>query len=81
MMLLVLAAISSRALALLYILIFGAGSMGGMVMMTALIGLPLAFSARNRGITNILQAGAAAASVAFGLFFAWQVGFEQGLFR
>lgn len=45
LMLLVLPTISSPALAMLYLLIFGAGSIAGMMIMSLLMGLPLTFTA------------------------------------
>jgi len=45
LMLLVVPTIASPGLALLYILIFGVGSIGGMMAMSFLIGLPLHFTA------------------------------------
>lgn len=55
LMLLVVPTISSAPVALLYILIFGIGSIGGMMVMSLLIGLPLHFTAKrfeflNKGI-------------------------------
>ena len=55
LMLLIVPTIASPTLALLYILIFGVGSIGGMMAMSFLIGLPIHFSANkfvflNRGI-------------------------------
>ncbi len=58
LMLLILPTIPSPAIALLYILIFGLGSVGGMMAMSFLIGLPFHFTASryeflNRGIRLI----------------------------
>ncbi len=47
LMLLVVPTISSPLLALLYILIFGVGSIGGMMLMSFLVGLPFHFTANN----------------------------------
>lgn len=47
LMLLVLPTISSPVIALLYILIFGVGSIAGMMLMSFLIGLPFHFTANN----------------------------------
>ena len=47
LMLLVVPTIASPLLALLYILIFGVGSIGGMMLMSFLIGLPFHFTANN----------------------------------
>lgn len=52
LMLLVVPTIASPALALLYILIFGIGSIGGMMAMSFLIGLPLYFTAGRFLILN-----------------------------
>ena len=52
LMLLILPVISSPFAALLYIVIFGVGSIGGMMAMSFLIGLPLHFTAARFGIVN-----------------------------
>ena len=52
LMLLVLPSIDSPTLALLYILIFGVGSIGGMMAMSFLIGLPFHFTANRFEILN-----------------------------
>ncbi len=52
LMLLILPTITSSAVALLYILIFGIGSIGGMMAMSFLIGLPFHFTADRFDILN-----------------------------
>jgi sulfite exporter TauE/SafE len=52
LMLLVVPTIESPYLALAYILIFGAGSIGGMMAMSLLIGLPIHFTANRFEILN-----------------------------
>ncbi|MBA3352871.1 MAG: sulfite exporter TauE/SafE family protein [Blastocatellia bacterium] len=52
LMLLVVPTISSPLVALLYILIFGIGSIGGMMVMSILIGLPLHFTADRFTMVN-----------------------------
>jgi sulfite exporter TauE/SafE len=52
LMLLVVPTIPSPSVALLYILIFGVGSIGGMMAMSFLIGLPFHFTANRFGILN-----------------------------
>ena len=52
LMLLVVPTIPSPALALVYILVFGIGSIGGMMLMSFLIGLPLHFTASRFAIAN-----------------------------
>ena len=69
--LLVLAQIRSAALGLLYLLIFGVGSIGGMVLMSLAIGLPFAATAASPGLNRWIRLAAGALSLAFGLFYAW----------
>ncbi|OLD69730.1 MAG: hypothetical protein AUI33_08840 [Ignavibacteria bacterium 13_1_40CM_2_61_4] len=78
LMLVVLAAISSRLVALLYIAIFGIGSVGGMFLMSALISVPFAITAKHHGINRIVQTAAGIISVSFGLFLVWQIGISGG---
>jgi len=80
LMLLVLAAISSRTLALAYIGIFGLGSVGGMFLMSALIGLPFSVTSKYERANKIIRTTAGVVSVCFGLFLAYRIGFVEGLF-
>jgi len=80
LMLAVLATIPSPALAVAYILVFGVGSVGGMMLMSTLIGLPLAFAADRFVRAELaLRAVAGLASVTVGLFLAWEIGVQSGL--
>ncbi len=80
LMLAVLATIPSPTVAFAYILVFGAGSVGGMVLMSTIIGLPLAMAADRFARTELaLRAVAGAGSVAVGLLLAWDIGVESGL--
>ncbi|HEX8175831.1 MAG TPA: hypothetical protein VF543_11990 [Pyrinomonadaceae bacterium] len=64
----------SRALGVAYLLIFGVGSIGGMLLMSALISLPFIFSASYfTRINNPLRLVAGLASVAFGIYYAWEI--------
>lgn len=64
----------SRALGFAYLLIFGAGSIGGMLIMSALISLPFLVTARYFArIYNPLRLIAGLMSVAFGIYYAWEV--------
>ena len=74
LMLLVLATISSRPLALAYIGIFGLGSVGGVFLMSALIGLPFSFTSKYERANKIIRTTAGVVSVCFGLFLAYQLG-------
>jgi len=81
LMLLVLTTIPSPLAGLAYILIFGVGSVGGMLILSSLIGLPFILTARRFALLNRwIRISAGIASVVFGLFLGWEIGFEQGLF-
>jgi ABC-type nickel/cobalt efflux system permease component RcnA len=78
--LLVLTQINSAALGLLYLSVFGVGSIIGMLLMSGLIGLPFALSARRlAGAGYGLQTVAGALGVAFGLWYAYETGVANGL--
>jgi ABC-type nickel/cobalt efflux system permease component RcnA len=63
----------SRALGLAYLLIFGVGSVGGMVLMSALISLPFVLTAsRFARVDAPVRLLTGLFSVAFGLYYAWQ---------
>ncbi len=65
--------VGSRLLGFAYLLLFGVGSIGGMLLMSTLIGLPFALTARRfRRIDTPVRLLAGAASVLFGLYYAWQ---------
>jgi sulfite exporter TauE/SafE len=79
--LLVLTQITSVWIGFLYLLIFGLGSIAGMLLMSGLIGLPFALTSRN--LTNVhhrLQTVAALLSIAFGFWYAYERSFGAGLF-
>lgn len=68
----VVATIPSVALGLIYIAIFGIGSIGGMLLMSAMIGLPFALTARRFAVLNGgIRLLAGLFSVLFGLWLAW----------
>lgn len=80
--LLVLTQTESVWLGLLYLAVFGLGSVVGMMLMSGLVGLPFAFSARKlTGIHHGLQTTAGALSIAFGLWYAYETGVTSGLLR
>jgi len=63
----------SRTLGLAYLLVFGLGSIGGMLSMSALISLPLVFSARRfERLARPMQFAVALLSITFGAFYAWR---------
>lgn len=80
--LLVLTQINSAALGLLYLSVFGIGSIFGMLLMSGLIGLPFALSARRfNGAHYGLQTAAGALSIVFGLWYAYEAGIAGGLWQ
>ena len=73
LMLFIIPTIKSPALALLYILIFGFGSIAGMMLMSLLIGLPLHLTAQRFGILNKgILALAGVFSLALGAFIVYE---------
>ena len=79
--LLVLSTIHSPIWATAYLLIFGAGTMIGMMCMTAMIAVPLAFAGdRFAKLGRYLGAASGMASLCFGSFLVYQLGFLGGLF-
>jgi ABC-type nickel/cobalt efflux system permease component RcnA len=63
----------SRLLGFAYLLIFGLGSVGGMLLMSALISVPFVLTAsRFRRIDAPVRLVTGCLSVAFGLYYAWQ---------
>lgn len=82
LMLLVLSTINQPLVGLLYILIFGLGSIGGMMLMSALVSLPLYLTARRFTRANLMMRGLAGLfSVSFGLFLLYEIGVAGDLFR
>jgi ABC-type nickel/cobalt efflux system permease component RcnA len=81
LMLLVIPTIQSRVIGLLYIVIFGIGSIGGMMIMSFLVGLPFHFTAlRFNRFNYILQSVAGFVSIAIGLMIIYEKGVTEGLF-
>ena len=65
-----------------YIVVFGVGSIGGMMLMSALVGLPVYLTAARSNRANLAVRGMAGLfSLSFGLFMVYKIGFVEGLFR
>jgi hypothetical protein len=80
--LLILPVIRGPVWAILYLLIFAAGTIAGMMLITAIIAVPITYSAnRFQSFNRYIGAGAGAFSVGFGLFLVHQIGFVDGLLR
>ncbi len=68
--LVVLSTIAGVWAGLLYVLVFGAGTIAGMLVMSALVGLPMVLAARLTGrLTAQIQLVAAVSSMAFGVYY------------
>ncbi len=79
--LLVLTLIDSAALAMAYLLIFGVGTILGMMLMTVAIAVPSLFAMhRMANAGRYLRLASGALSIAFGVFLAHHIGFDNGLF-
>jgi high-affinity nickel permease len=74
LMLAVLTTMPTVALGLIYIAVFGLGSVGGMLLMSALISLPFIATAQKfSSINTTIRLLAGLFSVAFGLMLAWEL--------
>jgi ABC-type nickel/cobalt efflux system permease component RcnA len=79
---LVVAEIRSPLVGMFYMLVFGCGSIGGMMLMSSLVGLPLHLTAsRFVRFNYAMRALAGLFSVGFGLFMVYKIGFTEGLLR
>lgn len=79
--LLVLSTIHNPVWATFYLLIFGAGTMIGMMCMTAAIAVPLSFAGdRFAKLSQYLGTASGMVSLCFGSFLVYQLGFLGGLF-
>lgn len=78
---LVLTRIPNPWVGLAYLLIFGVGTVAGMVIVTMVIAAPSALTARRFvSMQRYLRLASGVASIAFGLFLAHQIGVKDGLF-
>ena len=81
LMLLVLSTVTSRLAGLGYIVVFGVGSIGGMLVMSALVSLPIQMTATHfKRANRVVRMLAAIFSLGIGLFMAYRIGFPDGLF-
>jgi high-affinity nickel permease len=79
--LLVLSTIREPKWAVLYLLIFGLGTIAGMMLITVAISLPFSFAGyKFTWLNRSLVLGSGLVSLCFGLFVCYQIGFVDGLF-
>jgi high-affinity nickel-transport protein len=79
--LLVMTTIHNPWWAIAYLLLFGIGTIAGMMLITALLAMPVAFTLRRfSGFNRGLAVASGLLSLGFGLFLSYQIGFVDGLF-
>jgi high-affinity nickel-transport protein len=78
--LLVLPIIRDPLWAVMYLSVFGAGTIAGMMLITTAIAVPFSCSARLEFLHRNLGAAAGVVSFSFGLFLVYQIGFVNKLF-
>jgi high-affinity nickel permease len=80
--LLVLTTIRVPSLAVLYLLIFGFGTIAGMMLITTAIAVPFKYSqTRFARLNHSLGVASGIISVVFGVFIVYEMGYVNGLFR
>jgi sulfite exporter TauE/SafE len=81
LMLAIIPTIDSRPLGLLYLAVFGIGSIGGMMLMSLLVGLPYALMAlRFNRFNLLLQSIAGLFSIGLGFLIIYEKAITEGLF-
>jgi len=79
--LLILPLIDDVRWALAYLLVFGAGTVAGMALVTTAIAAPSLYAgARLAGLQRSVRLASGVASVAFGAYLGYKIGFVDGLF-
>jgi high-affinity nickel-transport protein len=79
--LLVLATIRDPGWAVAYLLVFGVGTIAGMMLITAAVAVPFAYTARRLSRLNRhLATASGLLSLLFGLYLVYQIGWVDGLF-
>lgn len=78
--LLVLATIRNSHWAIAYLLVFGIGTIAGMMVITMSLATTLKFAGRKRSVARKLAMASGLLSLAFGFFVVYQTGFASGLF-
>lgn len=76
--LLVLSMIHSPVWAIAYLVVFGLGTVAGMMLMTTVMAVPIALTGKS--FSKHLTTASGLASVCFGLFLVYHLGFVDGLF-
>ncbi len=81
MVLLTMSTVQTEWEGLLYILVFGAGTIVGMLICTTIIGIPFVLSAKNISLNAALTRITGLISIAFGCYYMYNLGVSEGLFQ
>jgi sulfite exporter TauE/SafE len=65
----------------LYILVFGTGTITGMLLFTTIIGIPFVLSMKQRKPSRVLRFTTGSISTIFGIYYMYNLGFNEGLFK
>ena len=78
--LLVLSTIQNPKWAVAYLLLFGVGTIAGMMLITGAMGAPFAYAENRSRLSHGLRVGSGLISLGFGIFIVYQIVFVSGLF-
>ncbi|MCM3727430.1 sulfite exporter TauE/SafE family protein [Neobacillus cucumis] len=81
MVLLTMSTVKSVWEAAVYILIFGVGTILGMLFFTTIIGIPFVFSAKKRVLNQTLTRLTGVISIAFGMYYMYNLAITEGLYK
>lgn len=81
MVLLTMSTVKSVWEAAIYILIFGVGTVIGMLFFTTIIGIPFVFSAKKISLNKTLTQITGSISIVFGIYYMYNLGVTEGLFK
>nr|WP_263324055.1 sulfite exporter TauE/SafE family protein [Neobacillus sp. Marseille-Q6967] len=81
MVLLTMSTVNSALEGAVYILIFGAGTVIGMLFFTTLIGIPFVLSSKKLSLNKFLTQVTGGISTVFGIYYMYNLGISEGLFK
>jgi len=81
MVLLTMSTVKSVWEGVIYILIFGTGTVVGMLFFTTVIGIPFVFSAKKISLNRTLTQITGVVSTVFGIYYMYNLGITEGLFK
>ena len=81
MVLLTMSTVKSVWEAAVYILIFGVGTILGMLIFTTIIGIPFVFSAKKRVLNQTLSRLTGVISIVFGMYYMYNLAITEGLYK